>query len=283
MKTTTSKAMSLKGNIKNLAKEKKVPPQIILQNFMFERFLQRLSLSEYRNNFIIKGGVLISCLVGLESRSTMDIDTTIKNYPLTEKDLKKIFEEIIGIQLNDNTVFLIKTIKPIREDDRYGGFRISIESHYDSIIVPISIDVTTGDVITPFPILRNFDCILEPKSSYQILTYPTETILAEKVETILSRERFNTRPRDFYDIFILTKTEKYDSSTFQKVLKETCIHRQSSDILNNSDSIISNIESSPEILQRWNKYQKENLYARDITFPVLINSLRTLINNQEAD
>ena len=148
MKTTTSKAMSLKGNIKNLAKEKKVPPQIILQNFMFERFLQRLSLSEYRNNFIIKGGVLISCLVGLESRSTMDIDTTLKNYPLTEKDLKNIFEEIIGIQLNDNTVFLIKTIKPIREDDRYGGFRISIESHYDSIIVPISIDVTTGDVIT---------------------------------------------------------------------------------------------------------------------------------------
>ena len=110
MKTTTSKAMSLKGNIKNLAKEKKVPPQIILQNFMFERFLQRLSLSEYRNNFIIKGGVLISCLVGLESRSTMDIDTTIKNYPLTEKDLKNIFEEIIGIQLNDNTVFLIDVI-----------------------------------------------------------------------------------------------------------------------------------------------------------------------------
>ena len=119
MKTTTSKAMSLKGNIKNLAKEKKVPPQIILQNFMFERFLQRLLLSEYRNNFIIKGGVLISCLVELESRSTMDIDTTIKNYPLTEKDLKNIFEEIIGIQLNDNTVFLIKTIKPIREDDKY--------------------------------------------------------------------------------------------------------------------------------------------------------------------
>lgn len=113
MKTTTSKAMSLKGNIKNLAKEKKVPPQIILQNFMFERLLKRLSLSEYRDNFIIKGGVLISCLVGLESRSTMDIDTTIKNYPLTEKDLKNIFEEIIGIQLNDNTVFLIKTIKPI--------------------------------------------------------------------------------------------------------------------------------------------------------------------------
>lgn len=274
----SSKAMSLKAKIRNIAKSKNVAAQVILQNYMFERLLERISVSEYKNNFILKGGILVSAMVGLDTRSTMDLDTTIKSYPLNEESITTILLKICNINLDDGTIFRFVGIELIRKDDEYGGFRVSLESVYDTIVTPLSIDISTGDVITPKEILYSFKTIFDDGKKIELWAYNTETILAEKMETILRRGVFNTRPRDFYDIFILSKTQKFDINVFKSALTATAKHRETDQQISNVSIIIENIRNNGNLKSMWTKYQREYIYARDISFEDILTVIKDLMD-----
>ena len=216
----SSKTMSLKAKIKNLAKKKDMSAQVVLQNYMFERFLERMSKSYYKSKFILKGGMLIAAIVGLDNRATMDMDATLKGYPLNKESLVKAINDICSIDVFDDFTFSFIKVEQIREDDEYGGYRVSIESVYDTIITLLQIDVTTGDVITPKEVLYKLKKIFD-EGTINVWAYNIETVLAEKYETILRRGEFNTRPRDFYDIYILSKTQEFDKALFNKAVIET--------------------------------------------------------------
>ena len=198
----TQNPMQLKAIIKKTAAEKNVSAQIVMQNYMLERLLERISLSNYKYNFILKGGFLISAIVGLGTRTTMDLDTTIKGFTLTHEAIREIFSEICAIKLDDDVSFNLISISDIREGDDYPGIRLALKANYLPISVPLTVDVTTGDIITPREIKYTIPMMFD-KRSINILAYNIETILAEKIETVLSRSIANTRPRDFYDIYIL--------------------------------------------------------------------------------
>lgn len=187
---------------------------------MFERFLERLSKSEYREMFVIKGGMLIAAIVGLDTRSTMDLDTTLKNLPLTEENVINAVRAVCAIWLDDEVSFEVMSVAAIRKDDKYGGFCVRLNTVYDTIVTPLSIDVSTGDVITPSAVQYEFSGIFDDELHIRLWGYNIETVMAEKAETILSRGVFNTRPRDFYDIYILTTTQKFDGSLFKEALKK---------------------------------------------------------------
>lgn len=272
-----SKAMSLKAKIRNIAKQKNIPAQVILQNYMFERLLVRLSASEYKEKFVLKGGMLVAAIVGLDNRATMDMDTTLKNLPLTPEAIRSALEDICSIAFDDGVVYEIGTISPIRKDDIYGGYRIMLNARFDIMLTPLSIDVSTGDVITPHAVQYNFSEIFDDEKSYELWAYNIETVMAEKVETILRRGIFNTRPRDFYDAYILTTTQKFDITVFEDALKATANHRGTTDQIADVPSILHNIEESPELKTMWDKYRKQFSYARDITYEQIMYSLKALL------
>ncbi|WP_304098105.1 nucleotidyl transferase AbiEii/AbiGii toxin family protein [Phascolarctobacterium succinatutens] len=272
-----SKAMSLKAKIRNIAKQKNIPAQVILQNYMFERLLVRLSASEYKEKFVLKGGMLVAAIVGLDNRATMDMDTTLKNLPLTPEAIRSALEDICSIAFDDGVVYEIGTISPIRKDDIYGGYRVMLNARFDIILTPLSIDVSTGDVITPHAVQYNFSEIFDDEKSYELWAYNIETVMAEKVETILRRGIFNTRPRDFYDAYILTTTQKFDITVFEDALKATANHRGTTNQIADVPSILHNIEESPELKTMWDKYRKQFSYAKNITYEQIMDSIKALL------
>lgn len=273
-------AMRLKAKIRNLAKDKGMSAQVVLQNYMFERFLVRLSKSEYKDQFILKGGILIATLVGIHNRATMDMDTTVKNLSLNVEDLTKAIHEICRVEMNDNIFFIMTGIEAIRPDDQYGGYRVNIQAVFDTIKTPLQLDVTTGDVITPKEILYSFPMIFG-EGKISIWAYNMETVLAEKVETILQRGELNTRPRDFYDVYILTKTQDFDPALFLKALKSTTEHRKTSLILDNISDRVERIEKSNILKSRWMKYTEDYKYAEKITYDQIMKSFKMLVQNFE--
>ncbi len=272
-----SKAMSLKAKIRNIAKQKNIPAQVILQNYMFERLLVRLSDSKYKEKFVLKGGMLVAAIVGLDNRATMDMDTTLKNLPLTPEAIRSALEIICDIEFDDGVVFEVGTISPIREDDIYGGYRVAVIARFDTLVTPLSIDVSTGDVITPYAVQYNFSEIFDDEKSYELWAYNIETVMAEKVETILRRGVFNTRPRDFYDAYILATTQKFDKAVFADALKATAEHRGTSEQIADVPGILHNIEESPELKTMWDKYRKQFAYAQDITYEQIMDAVKTLV------
>lgn len=272
-----SKAMSLKAKIRNIAKQKNIPAQVILQNYMFERLLVRLSASEYKEKFVLKGGMLVAAIVGLDNRATMDMDTTLKNLPLTPEAICSALEDICSIAFDDGVVYEIGTISPIRKDDIYGGYRVMLNARFDIMLTPLSIDVSTGDVITPHAVQYNFSEIFDDEKSYELWAYNIETVMAEKVETILRRGIFNTRPRDFYDAYILTTTQKFDITVFEDALKATANHRGTTNQIADVPSILHNIEESPELKTMWDKYRKQFSYAKNITYEQIMDSIKALL------
>lgn len=272
-----SKAMSLKAKIRNIAKQKNITAQVILQNYMFERLLVRLSASEYKEKFVLKGGMLVAAIVGLDNRATMDMDTTLKNLPLTPEAIRSALEDICSIAFDDGVVYEIGTISPIRKDDIYGGYRVMLNARFDIMLTPLSIDVSTGDVITPHAVQYNFSEIFDDEKSYELWAYNIETVMAEKVETILRRGIFNTRPRDFYDAYILTTTQKFDITVFEDALKATANHRGTTNQIADVPSILHNIEESPELKTMWDKYRKQFSYAKDITYEQIMDSIKALL------
>lgn len=259
--------MQLKAIIKNLAKEKHISAQLVMQNFMLERLLERISVSKYQQNFILKGGFLIAAMVGLDTRATMDMDATIKGLPVNEQTIREMFGEICRIELDDDVSFSFRSIGEIREGDEYTGYRVSLLANYPPMAVPLKLDITTGDRITPKEIEYRFKLLLENRSIL-VLAYNLETIMAEKLETVISRGDQNTRPRDYYDIYILTKLQysNINIERLKKALSATTDKRGSSIVVKDYRRIMNTVENSDIMQRQWNNYQKDFDYATDILF-----------------
>lgn len=277
----SSKAMSLKGKIKNYAKNHNIAAQVVLQNYMFERFLERLSKTEYREKFVVKGGMLIAAIVGVDTRSTMDLDTTLRNLPLTKEQITEAMEAVCDIDLKDEVIFGIKSIEPIRKDDVYGGYCVRMDAVYDTIITPLSVDVSTGDIITPAAVKYEFIGIFDEDVRITLWGYNIETVLAEKTETILRRGIFSTRPRDFYDAYILETTQKYDKKVFREALRATVVHRGSVDAVSDIKGVMQQISDSDSLKKMWLKYQKKFEYAQNISYEEIMEALRRILADSE--
>jgi len=273
----SSKAMSLKARINRYAKQNTIAAQVVLQNYMFERFLERLSKSEYQEKFVIKGGILVAAIVGLDTRSTMDLDATLRNLPLTEEKITEAVQSICGMDLKDDVKFKVVSVTPIRKDDRYGGFRVRMDAVYDTIETPLSIDISAGDVMTPSAVPYEFSGIFDESVRIRLWGYNIETVMAEKAETILTRGIFSTRPRDYYDIYILSTTQKYDKALFQEALFATAEHRGSKASLSVPEAVVQDISESRDLRQMWAKYQKKFSYAHDITYEAILEVIRGLL------
>ena len=273
-------AMQLKAAVKNIAKEKKISAALVLQNFMLERFLERVSLSQYKKIFIIKGGFLIASMVGLDSRATMDMDATIKQFSVSEETVRTIVEEIIKIDLDDDISFTFRSIGEIREGDEYPGYRVSLTADYPPMAVPLKLDITTGDKITPHEIEYEYKLMLENRS-INVLAYNLATILAEKLETIISRGDQSTRPRDYYDIYILTKLqmENVDLETLALALRETALKRGSEAIVRQYREIIEVVRNSEAMNRQWSNYRKDFDYATNIEFSEACDVVARVMNN----
>ena len=269
-------AMSLKARIRNIAKAKNIKAQVLLQNYMFERFLERLSLSEYRDRFVLKGGMLITAIVGIATRSTMDLDATLRGIALTEENLRGAMRSICSVSIDDGVILTIGAITPIRPDDIYGGYRVKITAAYDTIETPFTVDISTGDVITPKPVKYAFHSIFDDEKHIEVWAYNIETVMAEKIETILRRNTLNTRPRDFYDVYILSTTQAYDAHILKDALAATAAHRDTTRQIANVAAILEMIEGSAELRQMWEKYRKEFDYATGISYEQTVEALRSV-------
>ena len=271
--------MQLKAIVKNIAKEKNISAALVLQNYMLERFLERVSLSRYRENYIIKGGFLIASMVGLDSRATMDMDATIKGYPVDENTIQKMIEEIISIPVDDSILFRLKSIREIREGDEYTGYRVALSANYEKMAVPLKLDITTGDKITPSEIEFSYKLMMEERS-IRVLAYNLSTILAEKLETIISRGDQNTRPRDYYDVFILSKlkNDNVEMQDLKDAFFATTKKRGSTDVVNNYKAIMEVVRKSEVMKRQWNDYRKEFEYASGIEFEDTCDTVISLMN-----
>lgn len=268
---------SVKGKIRNLAKEHNLSTQEILQMYFFERFLERLSKSKYKTNFVIKGGLLISSLIGVENRTTMDMDTTIKGIPLEEKLIRKIVEEIINIETGDGIRFEISGMEYIREDNDYDNFRISLIANIGKTKNPMKMDITTGDPITPKEIEYKYPCVFS-KEDIEVLAYPLETIIAEKYESIIKRNITSTRMRDFYDVYTLfrLKEKEINFDTLKTAVIRTATKRGSIDIMKDSEDILNDIRNDNYIRNLWEIYVGENKYIGDLEFDSTLEVLALL-------
>ena len=246
-----------------------------MQNYMLERLLERISLSPYKHNFILKGGFLISAIVGLDTRTTMDLDTTIKGFTLTHEAIRTIFTDICAVPITDDVNFELVGISDIRETDDYPGIRVALKANYLPISVPLTVDVTTGDMITPREMEYTFPLLFDDRT-ISILAYNLETVLAEKLETVLSRNIANTRPRDYYDIHILyaLRGSECDKTMLRHALERTTQKRGSGMILTDYNEIIKEIRESSKL---WEKYRREYQYAKDISFDDTCSTIQIIM------
>ena len=261
----TKNAMQLKARINTRAKEAGIPAQSLMQCYLFERLLERLSKSKWRDNVVIKGGMLISSLVGVASRTTMDLDTTNTGFTLTRESAEKVFREVAVIDADDDWAFEFDRTEDIRETDDYPGIRVYLKAAYPSMVVPLKIDVTTGDSITPGPVAYDYPLLFDG-GSIRLMSYPLETVLAEKFETVVSRGVTNTRPRDFYDILLLWRTrgDKCEIPTLWEALERTCAKRGSTEMMEHWQTILDEVATDKAMLVLWDKYAKKNPYAAGI-------------------
>lgn len=274
-----NKAMQLKAVIKNMAKQKHISAQIVLQNYMLERFLERISLSRYQPNFILKGGLLIAAIVGIDTRSTMDMDTTLKGMPVNAESIANMLKEVCAVRVDDGVMFSFKRLEEIREGAEYNGFRVSLEAVYPPMAVPLKIDITTGDRITPGEVSFEYRLLLESRS-IRILAYNLETIIAEKLETVVARADQNTRPRDYYDIYIIHRLQwqNVDISLLKKALTATCNSRGSTEVMTRYKEIIDAVRNSDVILGFWQHYRSQFEYARTIEFEEVCHTIREVLD-----
>ena len=266
----------LKDLICNRAKGDSDKSGLLIRNYGMERFLERVTLSKYKDNFILKGGMLVSSMVGLDNRATMDIDTTIRNFPLDEDHAREIVEKIAAVEIDDNIRFSVKDVSTIMDEAEYGGVRLSLDAFLDTMKIPLKIDISTGDAITPAEIEYHYKLMFEQRY-ISLWAYPLETVLAEKMETILSRGVLNTRLRDFYDLYILQQTEKrIDRNTLSAALAATCRKRESETILPEYGRTLDEIYTSRVMRGLWENYQRKNNYAAGITWETVLHSVRSL-------
>ncbi len=251
-----------------------------MQNFFLERILARISLSDYRKNIILKGGLLIASLIGTSKRSTMDLDATLKYYPVEMEKVEELVREILEIYVDDNITFEFISISSIREDDDYNGFRIKVDAKFERIIQHLKIDFSTGDKITPEDIRYEYKSMFDDEMIY-IQAYNLETIIAEKYETILSRGEANTRMRDFYDLYVLKalKSNEIDFTVLRAAVENTAIKRNTQDLLEFADEILHSVQESNELLRLWDAYKKTYSYANHIEYAETVESIKWIYEN----
>ena len=272
----------LKDLIRNLSKEVGIEAHVLIRKYMMERFLERVSSSKYNGSFILKGGMLVAAFVGVEARATMDIDTTIKGIPVTIVDMERTITEISNIDLDDNVKFRIKKVSEIMDEAEYSGIRFSMDAVLDGAVIPLKIDISTGDVITPREIAYSYKLMFEDRT-IPIMPYPIETVLAEKLETVISRSITNTRMRDFYDIHILLKSQNINADILALALERTAKKRGNFNLLENAESVLKIVKSDEDMKRLWNIYQKKFKYAGEYTWDEVIHSVRELSIEAKLD
>lgn len=269
----------IKGRIKSVAKQNNADARTLMRIYMMERFLERLAQSEYRDNFIIKGGILVTAMIGVAHRSTMDIDTSMKNLNLSAEDALRVVNQVKDIDLDDGVSFDVKDVFNIMDEMEYPGIRVTMNANVGRLITPLKIDISTGDVITPRAIEFNYDLLLEDRS-ISLWSYNLETILAEKLQTVLARGILNTRMRDFYDIRMLLDT--YEDKVNKAVLKDafaaTCKKRGTDHLQEQAEEIIKIIEADEQLQVLWRAYQKKYSYAAEIDYASVISGVRKLMD-----
>lgn len=269
----------IKGRIKSVAKQNNADARTLMRIYMMERFLERLAQSEYRDNFIIKGGILVTAMIGVAHRSTMDIDTSMKNLNLSAEDALRVVNQVKDIDLDDGVSFGVKDVSNIMDEMEYPGIRVTMNANVGKLITPLKIDISTGDVITPRAIEFNYDLLLEDRS-ISLWSYNLETILAEKLQTVLARGILNTRMRDFYDIRMLLDT--YEDKVNKAVLKDafaaTCKKRGTDHLQEQAEDIIKIIDADEQLQVLWRAYQKKYSYAAEIDYASVISGVRKLMD-----
>ena len=270
-------ARQLKDLIRNLARNKSADAQILMRNYMMERFLERISLSKYQDKFILKGGMLVAAMVGIDARSTMDIDATVKGATVGIDAVEEIITSIISVPVDDGVKFRIKHISEIMDEAEYPGIRVSMETEFDRVITPLKIDISTGDAITPREVRYSFKLMLENRS-IEILAYNLETVLAEKLETVVSRATTNTRMRDFYDLHILNQLHGHNivPTDLRAALIATARKRGTEKYLSDAFAAFDEIESDLNMEKLLEAYQKKFTYAADLPWHTVMKSIRSL-------
>lgn len=277
-------ARQLKDLIRNLSKDKSADAQILMRNYMMERFLERISLSEYRDKFILKGGMLVAAMVGLDARSTMDIDATVKGATVGIEEVENMIASIISVPVDDGVEFRLKRISEIMDEAEYPGIRVSMETEFDGVITPLKIDISTGDAITPREVRYSFKLMLEDRS-IEILAYNLETVLAEKLETVVSRATTNTRMRDFYDIYILEQLHgnTLDPQILHDALRATAHKRGTERHLAEAAEVFEEVENSSVMQKLWESYRKKFSYAADLEWNIIMGAVRSLYALSEKE
>ena len=268
---------SLKAKVSNLSKKTNIPNKYLIQNFMFEALLKRISVSKYKDKFIIKGGLLLSSIFGVDLRSTMDLDTTIKGLSLDRETITKAIKEIINIDLDDNIKLGIENIKDIREEDLYQGFEVNLKAEFDGLKTNLMIDITTGDVITYKEIEFKYNTIFD-NETINIMTYNYETIIAEKFEAIISRNIDNTRMKDYYDLymFVNLKWDDINKAVLRKAIINTSKVRETLEYIDDANRYIELISDDSRLKLLWDSYKNNYEYAKDINFEDTINAIKVI-------
>ena len=267
----------VKGRIKNVAKENKADARTLMRIYMMERFLERVASSQYKNNFIIKGGMLVTAMVGVALRSTMDIDTSIQNQNLSIEDAKRIVDDIKDIHLGDGVTFEVREVSNIMDEMEYPGIRFTMNAVMGKLVTPMKIDISTGDVITPRAIEYKYKLLLDDRS-ISLWSYNLETILAEKLQTVLARGLLNTRMRDFYDINTLLSIYEQDigADILKKAFDATCKKRNTENLKEEAPKIIASVSDDVQLHTLWKSYQKKYPYATDISYEDIVDSTQLL-------
>ena len=270
-------ARQLKDLIRNLSREKSADAQLLMRNYMMERFLERISLSEYRDKFILKGGMLVAAMVGLDARSTMDLDATVKGANVNVEDIENLISAIVSVPLDDGVKFQLKSISEIMDEAEYPGIRVNMTTTFDGVVTPLKIDISTGDAITPREVRYSFKLMLEDRS-IDIWAYNLETVLAEKLETIITRTTTNTRMRDFYDIYILDQLHgnTLNRQTLYDALLATAKKRGTERHLAEAVDVLNEVESSPVMQKLWESYRRKFSYAADLEWSIIMGAVRSL-------
>lgn len=268
----------LKDLIKNKAKNLETDAQLLLKRYFMEQMLVRIAKSKYKTNFILKGGLLISSMIGLSSRATQDIDISIVNKPLTRDDIQRMIIEICDINIGDNIRYELASIQDIREEFEYPGIRLSFKVYFDKIIDSLKMDITTGDIIIPKEISYGYKLLLEDKT-IELYSYSLETIIAEKLESILSKNILGTRMRDYYDLYMLKNLfkDRINKKLQKQALENTCKKRNTTNVLENAKDIIVEIKNDENQQNLWKNYVNKNTYVKNVSFEDTIKSINSIL------
>ena len=268
-------ATQLKAKVRNLSGGDSTKAQTLIRNFIMERFLERIALSQYRNNFILKGGMLVAAVVGLDTRATMDIDTTVRSLNLDKESATRIIEDIISVEIPDGVQFQITKVTDIMEEHDYPGIRFMLEATLDKMRQAIKIDISTGDIITPRAVEYSYKLMFEDRA-ISLWTYNLETLLAEKLETIMARGTANTRMRDFYDIHVISHQESFDNEVLRKAFLATSEKRDTKVQIPDFRNVLSSVESDEVMKSQWESFKEDSFFVGELSWTEVMGSVKQI-------